>query len=380
MKKENNEKTVILGPGGEDREIFLNLLEFAGLAVTRPMSERCYSAEIKPNSVFAYPALIVFTRSNRVAQLMEENPKQVAAGITGANILREQNIISATSLDFAELLPWTEPTFFSGFATPNSVMLPELYRIAKPIEWGSFMPADQEREILRSTLQRLLPGTTIYTSFPRATRDFFGSADVIITQESGKIEGLWQINPNNLVIFDVSASRATAIANKLRLLLDESRVDKLGVVINSQVQTSDARIVMELIGQILKLSGRMGEIDPRIRPPVSLAGLSEVDSIKYFFIAGENNQGNWTLAPVLFDEYWQTAERAQALLKTKGSIYRRVDQNSQRLLRRLEATAEPEIISMINYALQKNGYLLIPEVFINYLRWLSSPNSDKGGH
>lgn len=369
----------MIGPGGDDKVKFLNLLEFAGLAVARPANERTYSAEIQPNAVFDYLVLLVLARSNRVVQLMEENPERVAATMTGENILSEQSVQPSVILDFDELLPWYAPTFFTLFATPNSVQRPELNSLSKPLEWSPYFPSDQKRANFRLKMQELLTGTTVYTSFPRATRDFFGSADINIIPESGKLEGLWQINSSNLATADVSVSKETAKANRLRLLLDMSRVDKLGLVNNPNTDKNGYQAVSQLLNQILKLPERMGEVDPRVRQPVTLAELNSIDSIKYFFVAGPYEEW-WTTAPVLFDEYMQTLEKAKTLLQTKGTLYRRDDSDTKWVIKRLEKFAEPEIISMVNQALQKNGYLLIPKVFTDYLNWLSSPNLDKGGH
>lgn len=90
MKKENKEQIIILGPGGEDRGKFLNLLEFAGFAVNRPANERTYSVEILPNAICPYSFLVVLARSNDVGPIMEDNPEQVSAAITGENIWYEQ--------------------------------------------------------------------------------------------------------------------------------------------------------------------------------------------------------------------------------------------------------------------------------------------------
>lgn len=275
--------------------------------------------------------------------------------------------------------PYSRRTLFSLFGTPNSKQRPELAQLTRPIEWGSFLPTGKQAETLRATLQQLLIGTRVYTSFPRATRDFFGSADLSIIKKSGKIEVLWMADKNNLASADISDTKLTAKANGLGLFQDIYRVDQLGVVINPDASPEATRAVSDFSNQILKLPQRMGETDPRVRRPVTLAELNTIGSIKYFFVAGLN-QDTWTTAPVLFDEYWQTADRAKSLLQNKGSLYRRDDSDLPWIFKRLEATAEPKIISMIKQSLQSDGYLLIPEVFTNYLRWLSSPNLDKGGH
>ncbi|MCL5090817.1 MAG: hypothetical protein M1514_02280 [Patescibacteria group bacterium] len=62
-----------------------------------------------------------------------------------------------------------------------------------------------------------LKGCMICTPYPRITAEFLENAGVnaLIQFRQGKIEGLWQLYPNNKAVVDVANSGATCEANQI---------------------------------------------------------------------------------------------------------------------------------------------------------------------
>lgn len=372
MKKETAEQTptIITAPAGEWQSTLLSIMELAGLKVQRPLNTREYTTRVWPNEVFAHPVLFAWVRATDAKNLMKQNPS-VSAALTGTDILFEQISNPDNIIDISEQTPWLPQVWLKLFATPNGLQQDLLRRRSYKLQnqMTDYTPAKEMTAQLISALE----GSTVYSSRPRATKRYFGNANVDVRFQSGKLEGLWQINPKNQATADVSVTGNTAKANGLQPIDSIERVRGLGIVTNPAISSESANAVTDLLRALdLKKQWRVEE--------TSTSDLYQIGNVSYCVVRGFDKKRKKIPVPVFFSSYRQTEQQACQLLGVDGRIETLESDPSGWTLRRLDGLVSAEILRLIERALQIGGYVLIPQPLIDLENYNATPNNFVGVH
>jgi ATP phosphoribosyltransferase len=381
MKKENKEQTLLIAPAGEWQATLLSLLELMGYRFERP-EEKEYSITIQSDeSDTSLENLIrlVFTRASDGIPLLEKNSDQVTAAITGTDIFYEQDVEPDTKFSQQKLAPWMNRAFLGVFATPNA------------FESDSFMRNMRPSIDSQVKLRRALDRTVVYTSRIRRTREYLGlapipSADdpIEILTANGKLEGLWRLNPKNFANTDITVSGKTAEQNGLQFLNSIEQVEGLGLIKNSKRPLTDTELnaLATLERKLLQLEAR----NQNRKKKVDLADVLEIGSMKVVFLEGyfnspfvEYKYGRVSV-PLVFDQYLQTLEQAQALVNSPSRVIRTKKPKESSWSRVIQEDVTPAVYQAINTALEAGGYLLLPDAFLKRLGYYQAPNTFVGVH
>lgn len=216
--------TYLLLPSGEWLEALLTVFSVAGLKFenTDPRSYQYRCSSI--------PLIMILVRSRDVPACIYDPETIVKGGFTGSDIAKDQQVNFSWKVPLEELKPpganFPKPEVYLG-VTPNLTQ-----RTPKP------------------TINDIRGGT-IYTSYPGITAQYLKERgiDAKIKIRQGKIEGMWQIDPENTAIVDISSSGATCKANNIQKI-DSIMRSELVFIESPKIKKSDSERIADLREEI----------------------------------------------------------------------------------------------------------------------------------
>jgi ATP phosphoribosyltransferase len=194
-------QSTILLPSGEFLPPLLTRLNQSGYKFDGQNSRRYFKQQLNPKRFAIEAGLVV--RPTDIPTLLPLS--QAILGIVGSDIATDQQVKPnlLRTIPFQNGIPIT---LIQLFATPN---------------WTEPRSLDQ------------LQNTRVFAPYPNLTNQWFTKQNLKlpkIEQVAGKIEGLWNIFPDNLAAVDVVTTGNTAKANQLDLIATLMPVCLVGII------------------------------------------------------------------------------------------------------------------------------------------------------